>query len=392
MEETEKTTVGVTVGVHEGDTAEIDLKPKCVACSSNGLWLAYGDNRGVVRIWNSNTGKFEGWLFGHTKYSAVTCVKFSPNSNLIASCSSDETIQVGSFETGKWELIHTFSLPYKIISSIAFSPDGRKLISGSHKRDLRFALDYRLKKTRDNMISVWSVEGEQGKHLGYIEGYSCNVNSVNFSPDGSQIVCGSDDGVNVHSTNTWDIQFTLNTSSVESVVYSSDGSLIVSLSSTDGAIKIWSATTGELLHNFDTYKFSEELPEFLIYISTVGVSPDGKSLVITTYDVETIIIFCIVTEKLLFLKGHDKYVSSAIFSPDGLNVVSSSYDGTIKIWSAKTGELLQTLVDFTKIDYSKMLSITLHEQMEEDNEYCLSKYIEEGASWETIYAINASGM
>lgn len=382
MEETEKTTVGVTAGVHEGDTAEIDLKPICVACSSNGLWLAYGDNRGVVRIWNSNTGKFEGWLFGHTKYSAVTCVEFSPNSKLIASCSSDETIQVGSFETGKWELIHTFSLPYKIISSIAFSPDGRKLISGSHQNDLTGEYD--------NMLSIWSVGGgEQGKHLGEIKGYTCNVNSVNFSPDGSQIVCGSDDGLNVHSTNTWDLQFTLNIGTIQSVVYSSDGFLIVSLSYDDDAIKIWSATTGKLLHNLDAYKFSVKPTEFLIYINTVGVSPDGTKLVITTRNAETIIIFCIVTGKLLFLKGHDGGMLSAIFSPDGLNIVSGGYDGTIKIWCAETGELLRTLVDNTVIDYSKMPRITEHQQMEEDKEYCLSKYTEEGASWQTIYVINA---
>jgi len=380
MEETEKTTVGVPVGVPVEVPDGGSEKIYCVAYSPDGMWLAYGDNSGVVRIWNSKTGKFEYWLMGHTIDSAVTRVVFSLDSKLIASCSSDETIQVGSFETGKWELIHTFCLPYKQISSIAFSPDGRKLISGSYERDLRFASDYRLEKTCDHMVSIWSVGEGQGKHLGNIKEYTCNVNSVNFSPDGSKIICGSDDGVNVHSTNTLDLQLTLIGDSIDYVVYSSDGSLIVSLRYADDTIKIWSATTGELLHNFDAYIFSEEPQEFFIHINTVGVSPDGKSLVITTINVSTIIIFCIVTGKLQFLKGHDKHVSSAIFSPDGLNIVSCSWDGTIKIWSVKTGDLLQTLVDFTKIDFSKMLSVPIHQQNEEDNQYCLSRYAEEGAS------------
>ena len=380
MDETEKTTVGVPEGVPGGVPTKYHI-PECIAYSNNGLWIAFGDHKGVVRIWNTKTQKFEYWLMEHTK-SMVLCVVFSHDSNLIASCSSDETIKVLTFEAGKWKLIHTFCLPHKPISSIAFSPDGMNLISGSHQNDLTG--DY------DNMLSMWSVGGgEQGKHLGEIKGYTCNVNSVNFSPDGSQIVCGSDDGLNVHSTNTWDLQFTLNIETIQSVVYSSDGSLIVSLSYDDGAIKIWSATTGKLLHNLDAYKFSEEPTEFLIYINTVGVSPDGTKLVITTRNAETIIIFCIVTGKLLFLKGHDGGMLSAIFSPDGLTIVSGGYDGTIKIWCAETGELLRTLVDNTVIDYSKMPRITEHQQMEEDKEYCLSKYTEEGASWQTIYVINA---
>eukprot|EP01047_Picozoa_sp_COSAG01_P130929 COSAG01_NODE_60568_length_294_cov_0.702564_2_plen_68_part_01 len=33
----------------------------------------------------------------------------------------------------------------------------------------------------------------------------------------------------------------------------------------------------------------------------------------------------------------------AAFSPGGENIVSASYDNTVRVWSAETGELLQTL-------------------------------------------------
>ena len=43
------------------------------------------------------------------------------------------------------------------------------------------------------------------------------------------------------------------------------------------------------------------------------------------------------------LEGHSRGVISAAFSPGGENIVSASWDKTVRVWSAETGELLQTL-------------------------------------------------
>jgi WD40 repeat protein len=43
------------------------------------------------------------------------------------------------------------------------------------------------------------------------------------------------------------------------------------------------------------------------------------------------------------LNGHSNYVRSVAYSPDGTKIISGSYDGTIKIWNANTGQCLKTL-------------------------------------------------
>jgi WD40 repeat protein len=43
------------------------------------------------------------------------------------------------------------------------------------------------------------------------------------------------------------------------------------------------------------------------------------------------------------LKGHSNYARCVTFTPDGTRIITGSYDRTIKVWIASTGELLVTL-------------------------------------------------
>ncbi|MFM6370305.1 MAG: WD40 repeat domain-containing protein, partial [Dolichospermum sp.] len=48
-------------------------------------------------------------------------------------------------------------------------------------------------------------------------------------------------------------------------------------------------------------------------------------------------------ELLQTFTGHSYSVNSLAYSPDGQTLASGSWDKTIKLWNARTGNLLQTL-------------------------------------------------
>jgi WD40 repeat protein len=73
----------------------------------------------------------------------------------------------------------------------------------------------------------------------------------------------------------------------------------------------------------------------------VAISADGNRIVSGSYD-NTIRIWDAHTGEALGvpLQGHTRSVSSVAISPDGNHIVSGSNDNTIRIWDAHTGEAL----------------------------------------------------
>ena len=82
-------------------------------------------------------------------------------------------------------------------------------------------------------------------------------------------------------------------------------------------------------------------------VNSVAYSPDGKDIVSSNWD-GTIKLWSIATgECIKTFEGYTDAVTSVAFSPDGKHIVSGSYDKTIKLWSIATGECIKTFEGHT---------------------------------------------
>ncbi len=111
------------------------------------------------------------------------------------------------------------------ISEITYSPDGKRLaVAGS--------------------IGIWIYDAQTGEEINLITGYTSDVKSVTFSPDGYTIASGSWDA----TVRLWDVRtgtplLTMegHTARVTSVVFSPDGKTLAS-GSFDGTVLLWELT------------------------------------------------------------------------------------------------------------------------------------------------------
>ena len=78
-------------------------------------------------------------------------------------------------------------------------------------------------------------------------------------------------------------------------------------------------------------------------IECVAFSPDGSRIVTSSRDGTARVWSARAGLPLLELKGHTGAVTGAAFSPNGLQIVTGNTDGTARIWDARTGTTIHVL-------------------------------------------------
>lgn len=271
----------------------------------------------------------------------VKSVAISPNQNIIASGSLDQTIKLWNLSTG--ELIHTFTGHRSAVIDVAFSPDGKTLASASNHEFF------------DGSIKLWDVANKQFKQSLGNTLLALRTSCLAFSPDeqtlanghiGTTLIGGTIDIWNLKRSR---IEKTLwgHVWEVNCLAFSKDGRILVS-GGLDGAIKIWNWHRKELMHTLirpvDFFgALASWFDSSVGIIWCVAISPDGKTVAASGSE-QPIQLWNTENGKLLrTFTEHSDSIYALAFSPDGEILASGGADNTIRIWNFHTGELLETL-------------------------------------------------
>ncbi len=287
-----------------------------VVFSPDGSRMLTGSFDGAARIWEVDSGRLLMTLNDHQ--ARVTSVAFSLNGSKVLTGSGDGTAKLWEADNG--ELLMTLEGHTQAVTSVAFSPDGTKAATGSY----------------DSTGQIWDLVNK-GLPLVTLRGhlFRLAVTSVTFSPDGAKVLTGANDStIRMWKTTNGEELMSLkgHQEGVTSVAFSPDGSEILS-GSGDGIAQLWDATSG--LPLLKLYSHADK-------VTSVAFSFDGRSILTGSWDRTARLWEPVKGQVLLPLKGHANEVTDVAFSPDGTKAVTGSVDQTLGLWETASGERLMT--------------------------------------------------
>jgi RNA polymerase sigma factor (sigma-70 family) len=200
--------------------------------------------------------------------------------------------------------------------SVSFSPDGRQILIGT---DLA------------QPVRVYDVSsGEQVRRFEYNGCWSAA-----FSHDGKFIVVGS----GVRPTQILDAvtgqvrcQIEYNAGRVRNVTFSPDGRLVAA-SLADGWLRVLEFAQGKLQCAFRADNNA---------VHSAAFTPDGKCLLVIDPD-NTLRLYEVGSTERQRFQGHTARVTDVAVSPDGGRALSCSADQTLRLWDLQTGKELRRL-------------------------------------------------
>ncbi len=276
--------------------------------SPNDQWILTGSFDATARLWPSSIPPSP-FRFKHT--GSVIAMTLSKDGRLLATGTSGG--QGALWDTATGRQIQTLLGHEYTIESLDFSPDGRLVVTAAD----------------DGSVRTWLTS--TGQQVRSIEDFKDTNWVVRFSPNGQYLLLGGDNGIGL-----W------NAASGEKIrSYTLNKSIYAAAFSPDGKLLLAGGFEGVSLYETESGKFvarGEKDGQRSIF--GVAISPDGRFAASGGSELRLMEFPSLKT--LHLLQGHTGSVLSVAFSPDGTRLLSSSEDGTARVWDVSTGQLLRT--------------------------------------------------
>jgi WD40 repeat protein len=298
------------------------------AYSPDGRFVAVGDGRGRLDLWDVRTGKVLRTL--RTDGPGVTKLGFTPDQRSLVECRADNAIQYWSIPDGVAQRSHRSDFLHKgPVWSLAFSPDGREVLYGGSAFRLCDPVTgkARWEKAYVFEAGTFSADGKtmlwvSGQHLNYLDAATgkCQKSIQLKTP------AGPNEGI------------------CSEMTLAPDGRLLA-LGMQTGHVYFCDSHTGDELKRFHAAdRPAKDVPQGA-YLTIDGVregfvhrlafSPDGKWLGTGGSEGDVRLWEVATCREVLRLKGHKGCVVDLAFGADGRTMLTSSFDGQAYLWSLR---------------------------------------------------------
>ncbi|MGE0759382.1 MAG: WD40 repeat domain-containing protein [Pirellulaceae bacterium] len=396
----------LTLSIHDdekwlGNPVAKDHWFDCIAVSPDGEYVVTGSHTGILVLWDVVAqAEVDQWR-GHA--GRIDSIAFSPDGQSILSGSRDATVRL--WKTATRSEIACFRDHGDEVWAVAFFPDGERIASASRDRTVCIrrisaspettssaghtqavvgacftpAGRHVISWSRDGAIGVWNAangkreqilqhahevtdvvlsrrqaqlasgtldgtlhlwDWDLGGEIRHVRNGRNAVSRVAISPNERFVACGAKvprgEKSSVTVWRTSDFAQPLWTApvlgdDVRCLSFSPNGRYVVA-----GAffVHIWEAATGAQKQSFTLSRHG---------LCCMSFSSRGDRVAFGTEDGK--IVVCDFKEFALLttLSGHTREVDSVAFAPDRRHLISSSRDGTIRVWDVALGDCLEVI-------------------------------------------------
>jgi len=240
----------------------------------------------------------------------IKCAEFNEKSQILVIGLNNGQFSLYSIVT--FEPIHSFKISEKQITGLDINPTGEWIALASEST---------------GMLCVWEWKSET--YILKQQGHHYEINVVAYSPNGTVIATGGDDG----KVKVWDsrtsfcfITFKEHTSTVTGLCFlPTTGNAVIS-SSLDGTVRAFDLIRYK---NFRTMTAPTSVQFTCVHITKAGDIVCAGSM-----DPFNIYLWALKTGELVdVLSGHSGPISGVLFSDTNDKLISGSWDKSVRVWN-----------------------------------------------------------